>query len=355
MNEKRNRLRVTLLAAGMALLVTHVCPADEAADALAVLNKEKNRRLKYQGDRAKYFRALEGQMTKVIDLCESFVTKFPTDKHVLQVKLDEATHLYVRSRIGKNTAADRAKAKSLAAEVADSKAADGVRARARVLLVQMAVNMQSPHWEEAKKEAARLRKDFPNHKYAAAAQLIYAQSADRAGETDRAREAYGTLIKAFPDSPIADKAKGALRRLEVLGKPLTGFSFTDLHGKRIDVADYKGKVVLIDFWATWCDPCRTELPNVKETLAKYGDQGFAVIGVSLDTDKQKLEAFLKKEKMTWPQCFDGKGWKSAMAQRFGINAIPATFLVDRQGVVRFLGVRGETLGKRVKELLAEKE
>jgi thiol-disulfide isomerase/thioredoxin len=115
-----------------------------------------------------------------------------------------------------------------------------------------------------------------------------------------------------------------------IGKPLD-MKFTAINGKQIDLAKMKGKVVLIDFWATWCGPCIAELPNVKKTYNKLNQKGFEIIGISLDSNENSLKRFLKKENMPWPQFFDGKGWNNELAKKHGIRSIPAMWLVDQEG------------------------
>ena len=136
-----------------------------------------------------------------------------------------------------------------------------------------------------------------------------------------------------------------------LGKPLVELKFTSLKGKQIDISQYKGKVVLVDFWAIWCGPCIGELPNVKNTYNKYHDDGFEIIGISLDKDRERMENFIQKNDMPWPQYFDGKGWKNEIAVRFDIHSIPSTFLLDREGIVRYVNLRGSALERAVADMI----
>jgi len=135
------------------------------------------------------------------------------------------------------------------------------------------------------------------------------------------------------------------------GKPLGDLKFTSLKGEEIDISRYKDKVVLVDFWATWCGPCIGELPNVKNTYDGYHDDGFEIIGISLDKDRSRLENFIQSNDMPWPQYFDGKGWKNEIAVRFDIHSIPSTFLLDREGIVRYVNLRGSALKDAVEDLL----
>lgn len=137
-----------------------------------------------------------------------------------------------------------------------------------------------------------------------------------------------------------------------IGKPLN-LKFTSVDGKPVDLASMKGKVVLIDFWATWCGPCIRELPSVKATYEKLHPKGFEIVGISLDQNKNALTSFVQKNKMPWPQHFDGKGWNNQFATQFGIQSIPAMWLVDKKGNLRDVSARAGLEGK-VEKLLAEK-
>lgn len=148
---------------------------------------------------------------------------------------------------------------------------------------------------------------------------------------------------------------GALRKLKI-GAPAIPLEATSHQGKKIRFPkDYKGKVVLIDFWAAWCNPCRMEMPNVMKTYEELHKKGFEIIGVSLDNEREKFQGYLKDNpKMEWPQLYDGKYWMSEYARLYAVNSIPATFLVDRKGIIRFKNVRGDKLGEAIMELLGEK-
>ncbi|MDE0468758.1 MAG: redoxin domain-containing protein [Candidatus Poribacteria bacterium] len=140
-----------------------------------------------------------------------------------------------------------------------------------------------------------------------------------------------------------------------VGQVLPDFSPTvDLDGKRISLADYRGKVVLLDFWAVWCGPCIGELPNVKDVYEKYHNKGFEVIGISLDEDEKVLREFIKEHQLPWRQIFDGGGWKGALAQKYGVRGIPAPFLLDREGKVISVNARGKRLGELVAAEVARK-
>jgi peroxiredoxin len=171
------------------------------------------------------------------------------------------------------------------------------------------------------------------------------------------------VLKDFPATQVGARLPEMISEIEkeaaaeaatAVGKEFTPFKETGTDGKEIDLAAYRGKVVLIDFWATWCGPCVDELPHVKAAYEKFHDKGFDIIGISLDKDGDKLAAFTKENSMAWPQFFDGKGWQNKLAQAYGIRSIPATYLLDREGKIVAKGLRGEALSAKIGELLAKK-
>ena len=197
---------------------------------------------------------------------------------------------------------------------------------------------------------------FPSDPRASAALYMIGQNAQMDGQYDTALEVLRFLIERDPSSQYGQMAAGDLKRFELLGNPmeLVGPS---LDGTEVNLTQYKGKVVLVDFWATWCGPCISELPNVQEVYKKYHDQGFDVFAISFDNTKEELENFLKTNDMPWTQVFfdeEGKrGWDNPLGQKYGIFSIPATFLVGRDGNVHKFNVRGEELDPAVAELLEQ--
>lgn len=179
-------------------------------------------------------------------------------------------------------------------------------------------------------EMQAFAKDFPTHPFSVVADM---ERAELWATLDTAKEASLLELAAkSTNEQVAAEAKKRIDKKEKLKKPLD-ISFKDIEGKQVSLAEMKGKVVLIDFWATWCGPCVAEIPNVVAVYNKFKDKGFEIIGISLDQDKDALTKFVKEKNMPWPQYFDGKGWQNEISQRYGIESIPAMWLVDKDGKV----------------------
>jgi len=166
---------------------------------------------------------------------------------------------------------------------------------------------------------------------------------------------YGTNADKILDGIAKRAASQKIQDGLSIGSVFPDFSESDLNGKPLSIASRKGKVVLVDFWATWCGPCRGELPNVIETYKKHHGQGFEIIGVSLDSEREKLDSFLKQEDgMTWPQYFDGQGWANKLAVKYGVEAIPFAVLIGPDGKIIGKELRGEQLEDAVAKAVAAK-
>lgn len=160
-------------------------------------------------------------------------------------------------------------------------------------------------------------------------------------------------LMPLQDDPRYAKLVAGMKANTGFGKPPKDFTFTSLDGKQITLSKQKGKVILVDVWATWCPPCVKEVPNLRKIYADYKDKGFEILGISVDMDKDKLEEYIKKEKVTWPIGFTGKGWQDDVRVLYNIYSIPSMWLIDREGILRQFDLRGEDLSKAVAELVAD--
>lgn len=182
-----------------------------------------------------------------------------------------------------------------------------------------------------------------------------ASAAQSSGKTDEWIKQAEAHLKAYPKGEYNQRIESEIASIKVLAdlktKPME-IKFTAVDGREVDLSKMRGKVVLIDFWATWCGPCVQEVPNVVKAYEKLHPKGFEIIGISLDRagDKAKLESFTKEHAMPWPQYFDGKYWENEISTRYGIHSIPAMWLVDKKGMMVSTEARG-SLEREVEKLL----
>ncbi|MDX1969849.1 MAG: TlpA disulfide reductase family protein [Planctomycetaceae bacterium] len=193
--------------------------------------------------------------------------------------------------------------------------------------------------------------------------LQLGEALEQMPDTKVAGAFYADLSKLLGDAKkpgldeVAAILKANSRRMNLPGNKMEVVG-TTLAGKKFDWEQYRGKVVLVDFWATWCGPCVAELPNVKANYDKYHAQGFEVVGISLDDDREQLTAFIAEEEIPWTNLFaapkDGQPTQQPAAEYYGITGIPTAILVDREGKVISLMARGEMLTELLEKEFAAK-
>ncbi len=143
------------------------------------------------------------------------------------------------------------------------------------------------------------------------------------------------------------------RVILAIGNKAPDFTADDTDGNKVSLSDYRGKVTLLDFWATWCPPCIQEMPHVKKAYETFKDKGFDILAVSLDRDKTSAAKYAKENGFGWRQISDGKGWQSEIGTLYKIRSIPASFLLDKEGRIIAKNLRGESLMKAIEKALQE--
>jgi thiol-disulfide isomerase/thioredoxin len=295
-----------------------------------------------------YFRPL---FLKAADLAKDFYTKYPDDKRAPQAKFYEMRALNMADQMGATNATARLQ-KLEESKLADPNAPEEERLQVRFSEVRRKAQAKgefgTPGFNtELEKGVRELQKEFPKRQEPWQLLMQIAGFSEPAHAKELLTEVANNAVK----DEVVEAAKAQLAKLDRVGKPVD-ISFKAVDGRDVDLAKLKGKVVLIDFWATWCGPCVAELPHVKEAYTDLHSKGFEVVGISLDKDKTKLTKFTADQKMEWPQYFDGKQWENEISTKYGIQSIPAMWLVDKKGNLRDVDARGDLKGK-IEKLLAE--
>ncbi len=213
-------------------------------------------------------------------------------------------------------------------------------------------NLDSP--EKAMPQLERFLADYPKDPLGA---NLLSGFASTVSDPELKVRLLNQLIKTFPDNPATQKAEASLALLKKVGKPIS-LTFRDaIKGQPVSIEQLKGRVVVLDFWATWCGPCVAEMPTMKALYEKYRTQGVEFLGVSLDKPEAegglaRLRDFVAKNEIPWPQHYDGKAWDGPLAEELGITSIPAVFLIDANGNLASIDARGK-LDTMIPRLLAQ--
>ncbi len=202
----------------------------------------------------------------------------------------------------------------------------------------------------------KLQKDYPDRPEMYARELAYALS--RCGKQNEAlafMNRIETEMLLSKKDRLLPRIKHHFDMVRMVGKPLMEFQVKDHRsGKEISPKTLTGIVVLVDFWATWCRPCISELPHLKATHEKFSQAGFEIFGVSLDENRAKLDRMILGKKMNWMHHYDGKKWKNELAVKFGVHSVPANLLVDQGGIVRGVNLRGKAIKEMAAKLIDNK-
>ncbi|MDD4788940.1 MAG: redoxin family protein, partial [Pirellulales bacterium] len=202
-------------------------------------------------------------------------------------------------------------------------------------------------WLDNLREFAEAYPDSPD---TAEAMLQLAMAHEFAGEEDKAKEWYGQIAAKFPESSQARKAAGARTRLDCVGNVIR-FQGQSPSGETVDLTGYRGKVVVIQYWASWCEPCKADMAALKDLAIRYGKSGFQVIGVNLDSTLQEMKSYLAQNPLPWQQIHEQGGLDSRPANELGIHTLPTMILVDQGGKVVNRNVHVAELDSELRKLI----
>ncbi len=212
-----------------------------------------------------------------------------------------------------------------------------------------------PQFDELAAQQKQIMRDFlKNNCNSPIALYVLNKYADYEINLAEIEPMFNKLGKYIRNTPGGKEFAAGLEAAKktAVGQPALDFAQPDVEGKNVNLASYKGKYLLIGFWASWCGPCRAENPNMLKAYSRFRDKGFDVLSVSLDDKREKWVAAIQADNLQWTQVSDLKGWKNEVAEKYGIRAIPQNLLIDPKGNIIAKNLRGDALEKKLEEVFS---
>ncbi len=348
--------RFTITAAAVVLLALVPALRAGVGSADAQWQQIQDLRQQLSGDAPAGVNEVEFSVPIKADLhgkAAEFAAQHPDDSRAWEARLVELKTVNFPTPIPERRTLFARQENLLASILAAPQAPDPIKQQAERTLISQHLDhldlIDAP--EEAAALEARIVAYIHQHPDDKKANALQVRRVDLLQKTDPRKAAdLLTALSTDNDPKVAAAARGRLELKTAEATPLD-WKFTAVDGRPVDLAAWRGKLVLVDFWASWCPDCLREMPEVQTAYRKYHDQGFEVVGVSMDHDKAAMLAFLKKHDIPWPQQYDGQAWDASVAVKYGVKGIPEMWLLDRDGRVIATGVHGSQLEARLRPLL----